>query len=385
MDCKMINKIIHGDALKVLRQIASNSIDTIITDPPYGLKFMGKKWDYDVPSKEVFGELLRVAKPGAMLMCFGGSRTFHRVAVNIEDAGWEIRDTIMWLYGSGFPKSHDISKAIDKRAGAERKVIGERKAPDIRSNNLMRAAVGKGSRTMTYQYTTPATAQAKQWNGWGTALKPAHEPIILAMKTLDGTFAENALRWGVGGLWIDGGRVGHARRINKYAANGSVVGLGLEPSMSSEGETKVMGRYPANLILNEEAANEYWAKYFYCAKASRKERNAGLEGMEMTDAGVETLGDGGRANTSKAQNIHPTVKPIALMEYLCKLTRTPEGGIVLDPFIGSGTTALAARNVGRSYIGIELNAQYVEIAKRRLQQTVASLQANSTEDERQAA
>ena len=410
-----VNKVVCGENMTVMKDIPDNVIDSIICDPPYGLEFMGKGWDKILPSPITWKQCLRVAKPGAMMLVFGGTRTFHRLTCAIEDAGWEIRDCMMWLYGSGFPKSHDISKAIDKAAGAEREVVGDN--PNNRPN-----CVGKQMHTMSapitiQPITAPATDLAKQWDGYGTALKPAWEPIIVAMKPLDGTFAQNAEKWGVGGLWIDGGRIGteiitqhrnsggrkFVRKYDGHGTNLPVDGI----------KTQTQGRWPANVILDEEAGvmldeqsgvsksnptrknkggvlntgSSYgqgirksdWngpgdsggaSRFFYCAKASRSERNAGLEGMPLGElpASARSKPAPGRKDAlgQPRQNNHPTVKPLKLMEYLCKLTRTPEGGVVLDPFGGSGTTAVACRNTGRKYILIEKDPHYCEIVRARV-------------------
>jgi len=210
-------KLIHGDCLEEMPKLEENSIDTIITDPPYGLSFIGKNWDHGVPGVAFWEAALRVAKPGTMLFAFGGTRTVHRLAVAIEDAGWIIRDRMAWIYGSGFPKSHNISKAIDKAAGAEREQIPA--TGGLHSNRNLNddgwSKIGTVSPMMDSQ--SPATPAAELWDGYGTALKPAHEPIILAMKPLDGTFAQNAQKWGVAGLWIDGGKVGTEERTYKGA------------------------------------------------------------------------------------------------------------------------------------------------------------------------
>ena len=344
-------------------------------------------------------------------MVFGGTRTFHRLTCVIEDAGWEIRDCMMWLYGSGFPKSHDISKAIDKAKGVEfssrpASGVGFMK-PDSEDWHVTKNQLKRKGET---------TDLARQWDGYGTALKPAWEPIIVAMKPLDGTFAQNAEKWGVGGLWIDGGRIevdgseDRSRDNSKCKTTDKFFG----------GKQRInqpipisQGRWPANVILDEEAGvmldeqvgelksgggNKksqdpgMWAgkkpqdwvcnsnsggasRFFYCAKASRSERNAGLEGMEAkrTDSEYRPGDDGTQGiqsrlhgATTKGQNNHPTVKPLKLMEYLCKLTKTPTGGVVLDPFGGSGTTALACINTGRKYILIEKDPHYCEIARARV-------------------
>ena len=356
----------------------AESMDSIITDPPYGLKFMGKAWDHGVPGVPFWEAALRIAKPGAMLMAFGGTRTVHRLACAIEDSGWEIRDRIQWLYGSGFPKSLDISKAIDKAAGAEREVVGLHAGP---AKSIY--SQGEGRLPEAVDITAPATEAAKLWHGYGTALKPAHEPIIVAMKPIDGTFAQNALTHGVAGLWIDGGRI---PGVSQSAAG--MPGFGCRDDGYDRGtgrQYQTTGRWPANIIhdgsaevlpLFPETGNAFRttrkrngnpgmfghssdcnghkdsgsaARFFYCAKASRSERT----------------------NGGTVDNGHPTVKPLALMEYLCKLTRTPTGGVVLDPFMGSGTTGMAAIRTGRDFIGIEKDAASFATAAKRIAATEA--------------
>jgi len=456
--------------------MADNSVDSIVTDPPYGLSFMGKKWDYDVPSVEIWRECLRVLKPGGHLLSFAGTRTQHRMAVRIEDAGFEIRDMIAWLYGSGFPKSHDVSKAIDKAAGAEREVVGVKKSPDGR-NYSIESAVNRGEfggesafkksgmNTEKLILTAPSTEDAIKWQGWGTALKPALEPITVARKPLsESTVVKNVLKWGTGGVNVDGCRVDAAAR----------------------------GRFPANLILDEEAgamldaqSGAQASRFFYCAKASKSERNAGLDssllvwekeqwenadlsslteninqlskdisveiltddkpwstdiyghsiseqypkGMTFTIEtvlkliiGLKTSNASQSSNTNedirdaiktieanglslaesvlftnqwslnttsektasllgvvraalpmllqirgfaKSGNFHSTVKPLALMRYLCRLV-TPPGGTVLDPFMGSGSTGIAAIKEGFCFIGIEREQEYLTIAEARI-------------------
>jgi DNA modification methylase len=412
----MIERLIQGDCLILMKELPDNCIDTIITDPPYGLKFMSQKWDYDIPTIDAFKEMLRVAKPGSTLLCFGGSRTFHRIAVNIEDAGWEIFDTVMWVYGSGFPKSHNIGKSIDKLKGNEREILREEK-------ELFRQG-GNTPFDMRTSTSRELTKGIPEWEGYGTALKPAFEPIICARKANDGTYAENALKWGVSGLNIDGGRItvnkedaNHRKpSVDWHKANAPTVtnfGSGGRPTEN----LNVAGRFPANIILDEEAGemldkqsgikkgNGHWSKtkvtgfgefgngkseyfgvgekdtlvggasrFFYCAKASKSERNAGCENMEIK----QSVGGGGMNNTeddvcgkygsikAAGHNFHPTVKPLALMKYLCSLTKTPAGGIILDPYCGSGTTCLAAKLTGRGYIGMDLSEEYLKIAKARI-------------------
>jgi DNA modification methylase len=359
--------ILQGDCLEQLKKLDSNSVDSIVTDPPYGLSFMGKKWDYDVPSVEIWRECLRVLKPGGHLLAFGGTRTYHRLVVNIEDAGFEIRDQVMWLYGSGFPKSMDISKQIDKQAGVEREVVGTKRKSDIRGSTINGEWQGlhkpnKG--LIDVQYTAPATEAAKQWQGWGTALKPANEPICVARKPIEKglTVAENVIKWGTGALNIDASRIGFQNgetnpsiaRYKSTAQQGNNGWNHINRGANFNNQTEAsmnQGRWPANIILDEDAASELDAqvdtlytedgpsRFFYVAKASKRERGEG--------------------------NNHPTVKPIKLMEYLIKLV-TPPGGIVLDPFMGSGSTGVAAKKLNCKFIGCELNPEYVAIAEKRI-------------------
>lgn len=323
-----------GHCLEVMKDIPDNSFHSVVTDPPYGLNFMGKDWDHGIPGKVFWEEILRVSKPGAMLLAFGGTRTHHRLMVAIEDAGWEIRDTLMWLYGSGFPKSRDIGKDIQKREVGGIKnleVIGHKQG--IKTENGSQGfsyqkeyvpGISMGGRQVSGEI--PVYKIDNEWKGWGTALKPAWEPIILAMKPLDGTFANNALVHGVAGLNVD------ACRING----------------------KPQGRWPANLLLDEEAGKildeqtgtsrsrqgKEASRFFYCPKASKKDRGEG--------------------------NDHSTVKPTNLMRYLCRLV-TPRNGIVFDPFMGSGSTGKAALLEGLRFYGIEKEKNYLEIAEKRVQ------------------
>ena len=403
-------EILHGDNVFELDLMADNSVDAIVTDPPYGFSFMGKKWDYDVPGVELWKQCLRVLKPGGHLLCFGGSRTYHRVVLNIEDAGFEIRDQLMWVYGSGFPKSLDISKAIDKAAGAEREVTG---VSDKGSATGSIVTTGSGNLKKVFEITAPATDAAKQYNGWGTALKPAHEPICLARKPLIGTVAGNVLEHGTGGLNIDGCRVGNEIRYNNAAANkagGSSLNMSRIGMPENADGRECVGRFPANLIhdgsdevvqcfpdapgqiagesegsdktstvfgkYKENKAGKprkdsgSAARFFYCAKASKRDREEGLEflagktGGEATNQkeGSEGLNSprAGAGRTGKVKNHHPTVKPTALMQYLVRLI-TPPGGIVLDPFAGSGSTGKAAVLEGFDCILIEREAEYIPL------------------------
>jgi site-specific DNA-methyltransferase (adenine-specific) len=380
--------IIQGNCLEVLKSYPDNHFTSIITDPPYGLSFMGKKWDYDVPSIDIWKECLRVLKPGGTMLCFAGSRTQHRMAVNIEDAGFLIKDCLMWIYGQGFPKSYNVGKKTNE-----------------------------------------------DFEGYGTALKPAYEPIIMAMKPNDGSYAENALKWGVSGINIDAGRIIPSLEDAKSMERANSPGSGRFKSgkfgicgkdgfgNKSEPYNTTQGRFPANILLDEESAafldqesgilksgnvKPYISKsdgflqgcsgkrtnsfkgdfggasrFFYCAKASKRERNEGCEELEekyvawSNQAKAELARgntefrnkDDTTAKHNKVQglkNSHPTVKPLSLMEYLIKLIMSPKDGLILDPFAGSGTTILAAKRLGYNAVGIEREPEYCEIARHRL-------------------
>jgi DNA modification methylase len=410
-------RVFAGDCRDVLRELPDNSVDSVVTDPPYELGFMGKKWDssgiaYDVT---VWEECLRVLKPGGHLLAFGGSRTYHRLGVAIEDAGFEIRDNIAWIYGSGFPKSLDVSKAIDKRAGAEREVIGMKNA-GIGTGQSYGIIVGEREKVSTTEVpvTAPATSEAEAWEGWGTALKPAHEPIVVGRKPLTGTVAENVLEWGVGGLNIDGSRIGSELRFSPPGGipNGANNYVNTDKNRNSDYPSKmVQGRWPANVIFDEMTAgllnaqsgvskspktitrsssrnSDYnfgfdnqvdtygdsggASRFFYVAKASKRDRNEGLEELEDSAplAGrSSTTGDAATLHVSNSKNpvknFHPTVKPTALMRYLVKLI-TPPGGVVLDPFTGSGSTGKAAILEGFKFVGVELTEDYLPIIEGRL-------------------
>ena len=459
------NKIFCGGNLEVVASWPSNFVSAICTDPPYGLGFMGKDWDtfkqenikerkyelvwkqenrnkppkltrdtfdsgarhagsYDLSRNPEFQQwfmvwakaMLRITKPGGFLLCFGGTRTVHRLTCAIEDAGWEIRDCMMWLYGSGFPKSHNISKAIDKAAGAKRGRI------KFAQSNSWREKENRQDRQETVSDNNAITPLSKLWDGYGTALKPAWEPIIVAMKPLDGTFAHNAETHGVAGLNIDGGRIGTeggGTHCNNRDESGKCLGH-KNAGRSTSGETfhgpdTTGGRWPANLILDEEAAamldeqtqnvgntkphkvksnvdkydgygsithkqgevvnyNEPDTKgasrFFYCAKCSRKERNMGLDdqsGKKVNDGRQTPIDNPYQRGETIRRNTHPTVKPLALMKYLCTLLKMPSAGqIILDPFLGSGTTGIACKELGINFIGIEKEAEYCEIAVKRI-------------------
>ena len=417
--------IYHGDNRQILPTLAENSVDAIVTDPPYELGFMGKSWDASGVAFDpaTWREALRVLKPGGHLIAFSGSRTYHRMAVAIEDAGFEIRDQIMWIYGSGFPKSHNISKGLDKAAGVEREVVG--KNPNHRDVSSRTDEQPMGQAIGSKFITAPATDEAKQWEGWGTALKPAHEPMVLARKPLVGTVAANVLTYGTGGLNIDGGRVGTT--VETWPASRSYAPGQMQPGHSGKTELTgdaPAGRWPANVIhdgsdevvelfpnakgaTSNSTGQSSWfserkgnaaqtqqgfndngsaARFFYCAKASKRDRNEGLDGFEIK----ELRGGGGRVaagydestqdlkeaarkygavKTAKA-NHHPTVKPTDLMRYLCRLI-TPPNGTVLDPFMGSGSTGKAAMYEGFKFIGVEMTDEYLPIAKARIEFAVS--------------
>ncbi len=422
----MMIDLLHGDCRDRLKELADNSIDSIVTDPPYELGFMGKSWDstgvaYDVT---VWQECLRVLKPGGHLLAFGGSRTYHRLAVAIEDAGFQIRDQIMWVYGSGFPKSLNIRKAIDKAAGQN---IEKGGAFNVVGGSH-KSNGGSKFRSDHRNYVKPKgqTAEAKDWDGWGTALKPAHEPIVMARKPLDGTVANNVLTYGVGGMNIDGCRVGadgggtncnnrneHGRclghnnagrstsgetvhgaesgALGRFPANfihdGSDEVLELFPNTKSgklntssiNSPNKIYGNRPKNLATNFDYADSgSAARFFYCAKANKKDRNEGLDGFEerwkaaaeFRPNHMEKALEGESGNPfgrfQPTQNHHPTVKPTDLMRYLCRLV-TPPNGTVLDPFTGSGSTGKAAVLEGFNFIGVEQSEEYLAIAKARIE------------------
>ena len=423
-------QLIHGDSLIVLGSFESNSIDAIVTDPPYGLSFMGKGWDYSVPSEDLWRECLRVLKPGGHLLAFAGTRTQHRMAVRIEDAGFEIRDMIAWVYGSGFPKSLDVSKAIDKAAGAEHLRAFRSKNPADRPYTHTKGETSTGWQSpVRPDKTYPATEAAKQWEGWGTALKPALEPITVARKPFIGTVAENVLAQGTGALNIDGCRVETDELRGKiYNNKGDSLSWGGSYGKGTV-EGNAIGRWPANLIHDgsEEVVGLFpetgkstggrtvkrsgggnvgsgksseaaWtdddpgygdsgsaARFFYCAKASKKDRDEGLDEFEdraagslnmRTDAHAERNGQ----TTSPRRNAHPTVKPTDLMRYLCRLV-TPPGGLVLDPFMGSGSTGKAAVLEGFRFVGIEREQEYIEIAKARIENAKQNNEPTGSHDQ----
>lgn len=407
-----------GDCLDVLKQYSDNHFDTCITDPPYGLEFMGKNWDHGVPGIPYWEEVLRVLKPGAILLAFGGTRTFHRLAVAIEDAGFEIRDTISWVYGSGFPKSYNVAKGIEGKLTQGSANWSDWKS--LSGNDKEGGELGyvKGQAKQGYRpdYTghgrnfelEATTDEAKVWTGWGTSIKPSWEPIIVARKPLYISNVDNALTHGVAGFNIDAARIateGEEITINTWDDGAQPFGDGAGKPFT--GRTESRGRWPANLVHDGsdevmrlfpdskghhqgpgKDSGAYWsnkdgersergfsdqgsaARFFYTAKASRSERNAGLERFDpiTTSDGRDKAADNAyQRGKSFRQNHHPTVKPIDLMRWLAVLTSTPTGGSVLDPFMGSGSTGIGCQLAGRlEFVGIDLDPEYVEIARARM-------------------
>ena len=397
--------LLLGCCVEQMRTLPENSVDAVVTDPPYELGFMGKSWDASgiAYSVEMWKEVLRVTKPGGHLLAFGGTRTYHRMACAIEDAGFEIRDQLQWLYGSGFPKSYNIGKGVDKLQGNKREEIGEN--PNVRKNHkghIYELGLKQGG----------LTKGCSVWEGWGSGLKPMNEPICLARKPLsEKNLVENVLVWGVGGLNIDASRIGTDLRTYKGMSDSYNAGVFRDDNWKpKEIENTVNGRFPGNVLLDEESAKMldeqsgivsqgHWAKtkvtgfgefgdgkseyfgvgakdktksgasrFFYVAKASKSERNRGCESLELKQTGHGNLQNskGMERFDTYNNNNHPTVKPVKLMEYLVRLV-TPKGGIVLDPFMGSGTTGIACRNLGFGFIGIEKEKEYFEIAKARIE------------------
>jgi site-specific DNA-methyltransferase (adenine-specific) len=365
-----------GDCLEVMRSMPDASVDAIVTDPPYGIGFMGKGWDCSVPGDAFAAEALRVLKPGGHLIAFAATRTVHRLTVALEDSGLEIRDQLAWIQWQGFPKSHDVSKALDQHHGAEREVVGSYQG----ATNIGRKSDGKRGYAPGTDYpevdrtahqTAPATEDAKTWEGWGTALKPAYEPCVLARKPLEGTVAENVLAHGVGGINIDGCRYaygdpawpgpGDAVDLPDRNVGPSGVGSGVGAGITGLRDgfrpaSSALGRWPANL--------------YACPKASRGEREAGCEGPvkgvwdETRDPDAPGGNNPRNRGTTERGNHHPTVKPVGLMRWLVRLV-TPPGATVLEPFLGSGTTLLAAEAEGVTCIGIEREPGYCDIVRAR--------------------
>ncbi|QGJ95408.1 DNA methylase [Mycobacterium phage Buck] len=385
--------LIHlGDCRDILAELEDASVDSIVTDPPYELGFMGKKWDgsgiaFDV---EMWEQCLRVLKPGGHLLAFGGSRTWHRLTVAIEDAGFEIRDSIAWLYGSGFPKSLDVSKAIDKAAGAEREVIGTRRAGITPSGGLVRNGVTEADKQRLV--TAPATDAARQWEGWGTALKPSFEPVVVARKPLVGTVAANVLEHGTGALNIDACRIATDEDRSRPPRAANAIYGGGNGTNSTASESNPAGRWPTNVVLDEAQAAELDAQTGITISRKGKPRTgANGHGWGMTATGAEYDDEGGASrffpvfkyqakaptkerpsyvNEDGNKVAHSTVKPLALMRWLVKLV-TPPGGVVLDPFAGSGTTVEACLLEKFRCIAIENEPDYIPLIEQRLERSTS--------------
>jgi len=407
----------QGDCKEVLKSLPDNSVDSIVTDPPYELGFMGKSWDSTGIANDatMWAECLRVLKPGGHLLAFSGTRTYHRMASAIEDAGFEVRDMIEWVYGSGFPKSLNIGKAVDKLQGNEREVVGNN--PNRRDS--------RSSIVNVQSFESLISKGTSEYEGWGTQLKPAHEPICMARKPLsEKSIAENCLKWGTGGINIDESRVGLNGESQPTGSGNNdswrVKEGRTDRQVRYASKTSPQGRFPANLIHdgsdevvacfpetnpsksggksgttfasgvdrtdprighddNGGSAARFFKSIIYQAKASKAERNKGCEGLEEKQFGFSGGANGAinrEENYEEAQGIglnrvgnmknnHPTVKPVALMEYLITMV-TPENGTVLEPFMGSGTTGIAAVNLNRNFIGIEMDEHYFEIAEKRI-------------------
>ena len=363
-----------GDCAERLRELEPESVDAVVTDPPYGLGFMGKSWDHAVPSADVWREVLRVLRPGGHMVAFFGSRTYHRGAVAIEDAGFEIRDQMMWIYGSGFPKSLNVAIAIDKQAGA---MAHRSTRLDVVGNRAQGEDVERAVGIPAHE---PITEDAKRWNGWGTALKPAHEPIVLARKPFRGTVARNVLEHGTGAINVEACRVRTDDSLARpYGGGNQIYGSSGMERGARTGEG-LIGRWPANVMhdgaddvlehvprsdstpyrenvaagdvlpLSTRTAGGFSdsgsaARFFYTAKASADDRNGGIP--------------------ARMKNRHPTVKPVDLMRWLVRLI-APPGGVVLDPFMGSGSTGKAAMLEGFDFVGCELDPVHAEIAELRI-------------------
>ena len=385
----------RGDCLDVLAAMEPESVDAIVCDPPYGLGFMGRKWDALPPGVDWARLCLRVLKPGGHLVAFGGTRTVHRLAAAIEDAQFEIRDMVAWLYWSGFPKSLDVSKAIDREAGAEREVLGSRRVPvdrtitGFRSGPIaQREAELRGEGMYDAPITAPATEAAKKWNGYGTALKPAQEPAVLARKPLTGTVAATVIEHGTGALNIDGCRFAYGDE-----AWPGPQGDNLNGGTYSSGAQKLsrQSQVPGNGIGEFVDPGGRWPANIYAhPKASRSEREAGcdrLPGRTGAEATDRTAGSAGRDNpragagrtADRVKNYHPTVKPIGVMRWLCKLTGGQPGSVILDPFMGSGTTGCAAVLEGFDFIGIEREPEYMQICEARIRHHMGALFAHGVQ------
>ena len=381
-------QVINGNNIDILKEYPDNHFDSIVTDPPYGIEFLGKDWDSNTGAMETWQECFRVLKPGGHMLAFSAARTYHHLATNVESAGFEIRDQLMWIYASGFPKAQDLGKAIQKRQGVEKTreltyyEKGASRAFACRNkSNGDQKALGNGVDTI------PTSPEALEWSGWKTALKPAHEPIVMARKPFSGSCVDNVLQWGTGAMNIDASRVEYAdgadkdsivERVKKYPESFNGLETATFADQQNNGYSSKQnasdyeqGRYPSN-VLGE--IPEY-QKYFYCPKVSRRERHVGFDTKNIPAPFGDVKGayvDGKRmakvaddSQYAASGNNHPTVKPVELMKYLIKLV-TPPGGRVLDPFNGSGSTGMAAVELGYDYVGCELDPDYVEIANNRI-------------------
>ena len=410
----------NGDCLNVLKMMIEDEVfvDSIVTDPPYELGFMGRSWDSTgiAFQKKTWELCFKVLKPGGHLLAFSGSRTYHRMAVAIEDAGFEIRDQVMWLYGSGFPKSMNVGKALDKKLGNERESFGTKlkKAGDMRGGNYVK---GGDYKSIEIEITKGNT----EWEGWGTALKPAHEPLVLARKPLsENSVVDNVLKHRTGGINIDECRVEgndakypdtnpdfrdqgrqskenmgidklsfgqtenvKRKKVVRKSRDENGVWTNDNSGMKAEGseyaDADPRGRFPSNVMHDGSGSIkelfEDKSKYFYCAKTSKAERNQGLDNFikknkvfngQSPNASKDMKGVEQKFTTKPSANIHPTVKPIKLMKYLCRLI-TPKGGTILDPFMGSGSTGMAAKEENFEFVGIEKEEEYFNIATARIE------------------
>lgn len=401
----------QGNNIDTLKEYPDNHFDSIVTDPPYGIEFLGKDWDKNTGAVETWSECFRVLKPGGYLLAFSAARTYHHLATNIEGVGFEIRDQLMWLYSSGFPKAQDIGKAIDKRAGKKDKTVlvaptygnngektvsnspdGQLRCPVCKKTSEQRYHCGQGNDCgMVFK---PQTPLAKQWAGWKTALKPAHEPIVMARKPFKGSAVDNVLKHGVGALNIDATRIHtneklqHSRTgMNNSGAIGyKNIGEYTAPDNDSKGDMwkqHEQGRFPSN-VLGE--VKDY-QKFFYCPKVNRAERHIGFEtdNIPTNPEGIYDIDKGDYIGSKRQQansvgNNHPTVKPVELMKYLIRLV-TPPGGKVLDPFTGSGSTGMACVELGYDFTGCELDENYVNIANARIDAWYEHTQPDTTYNE----
>ena len=423
----------NGDCLNVLKMMIEDEVfvDSIVTDPPYELGFMGRSWDSTgiAFQKETWELCFKVLKPGGHLLAFSGSRTYHRMAVAIEDAGFEIRDQVMWLYGSGFPKSMNVGKIIDKKLRGVGIGKSDPKSP-LHGTKRQKIDGSNAKHDMSPLYKTQNVEYeyehdiSKQWDGWGTALKPAHEPLVLARKPLsEKSIADNVLKWGTGGINIDECRVEgndakypdtnpdfrdqgrqskenmgidklsfgqtenvKRKKVVRKSRDENGVWTNNNSGMKAEGseyaDADPRGRFPANVMHDGSDSIkklfEDKSRYFYCAKTPKAERNQGLDNfpIKQTQGGGGGIGNykddvnsaSGKFGSEKApsKNTHPTVKPIKLMKYLCRLI-TPKGGTVLDPFMGSGSTGMAAKEENFDFVGIEKEEEYFNIASARIE------------------